>query len=181
MATRKGLEPSISAVTGRHVNHYTTGPCEIWRRHPDSNWGVEVLQTSALPLGYAAKEWSGKRDSNSRPSPWQGDALPLSYFRIMATSMGFEPTLSAVTGRHVNHYTTGPKPDCKIYSNRYPGFCQSPIAKLMKLGPANHAAFRPESRAGSSPALSGWGRQTAWWLPARRAPAARRKNRRGIR
>jgi hypothetical protein len=24
------------------------------RRHPDSNWGMEVLQTSALPLGYAA-------------------------------------------------------------------------------------------------------------------------------
>jgi hypothetical protein len=24
------------------------------RRHPDSNRGVEVLQTSALPLGYAA-------------------------------------------------------------------------------------------------------------------------------
>ena len=25
--------------------------------------------------------WSGRRDSNSRPSPWQGDALPLSHFR----------------------------------------------------------------------------------------------------
>jgi hypothetical protein len=25
------------------------------RRHPDSNRGVEVLQTSALPLGYAAR------------------------------------------------------------------------------------------------------------------------------
>ncbi|MBP2628572.1 MAG: hypothetical protein H6Q68_3283, partial [Firmicutes bacterium] len=25
-----------------------------WRRHPDLNWGIEVLQTSALPLGYAA-------------------------------------------------------------------------------------------------------------------------------
>ena len=25
---------------------------------------------------------SGWRDSNSRPSPWQGDALPLSYIRI---------------------------------------------------------------------------------------------------
>jgi hypothetical protein len=24
------------------------------RRHPDLNWGIEVLQTSALPLGYAA-------------------------------------------------------------------------------------------------------------------------------
>ena len=26
--------------------------------------------------------WSGKRDSNSRRSPWQGDALPLSHSRI---------------------------------------------------------------------------------------------------
>ena len=26
--------------------------------------------------------WSGKRDSNSRPSRWQRDALPLSYSRI---------------------------------------------------------------------------------------------------
>ncbi len=25
--------------------------------------------------------WSERRDSNSRPSPWQGEALPLSYFR----------------------------------------------------------------------------------------------------
>ena len=25
--------------------------------------------------------WSGKRDSNSRPSRWQRDALPLSYSR----------------------------------------------------------------------------------------------------
>ncbi|MEA2514083.1 MAG: hypothetical protein QOJ59_3570 [Thermomicrobiales bacterium] len=28
--------------------------------------------------------WSGRRDSNPRPSPWQGDALPLSHFRIAA-------------------------------------------------------------------------------------------------
>ena len=26
--------------------------------------------------------WSGRRDLNSRPSPWQGDALPLSYSRL---------------------------------------------------------------------------------------------------
>ncbi len=26
----------------------------IWRRHPDLNWGIKVLQTSALPLGYGA-------------------------------------------------------------------------------------------------------------------------------
>ena len=29
--------------------------------------------------------WSGRRDSNPRPSPWQGDALPLSYFRGTGT------------------------------------------------------------------------------------------------
>ncbi len=29
-----------------------------------------------------AAEWSGRRDLNSRPSPWQGDALPLSYSRL---------------------------------------------------------------------------------------------------
>ena len=43
---------------------------------------IKVLQTSALPLGYAAiYNWSGRRDSNPRPPPWQGDVLPLNYFR----------------------------------------------------------------------------------------------------
>ncbi len=46
--------------------------------------GMKVLQTSALPLGYGAiMIWSGRRDSNPRPSPWQGDALPLSHFRMV--------------------------------------------------------------------------------------------------
>ena len=70
------------------------------------NRGIKVLQTSALPLGYGAGNkktqnafviylykylganmppkyffWSGRRDSNSRRSPWQGDALPLSHSR----------------------------------------------------------------------------------------------------
>ena len=26
----------------------------FWRRHPDLNWGIRVLQTHALPLGYGA-------------------------------------------------------------------------------------------------------------------------------
>jgi hypothetical protein len=46
--------------------------------------GMKVLQTFALPLGDAAqgKKWSGKRDLNPRPLPWQGNALPLSYSRL---------------------------------------------------------------------------------------------------
>ncbi len=58
---------------------------------------MEVLQTSALPLGDGADRlsaappsrtrgrgcgrWSGKRDSNPRLRPWQGRTLPLSYSR----------------------------------------------------------------------------------------------------
>ncbi len=34
-------------------------------------------------------DWSGKRDSNPRHSPWQGDALPLSYSRIINNSALF--------------------------------------------------------------------------------------------
>ena len=30
---------------------------------------------------YGDGSWSGRRDLNPRPSPWQGDALPLSHFR----------------------------------------------------------------------------------------------------
>ena len=56
--------------------------CFLWRRHPDSNRGIAVLQTAALPLGYAAKNWSGKRDLNPRLRPWQGRTLPLSYSRF---------------------------------------------------------------------------------------------------
>ena len=63
------------------------------------NRGIELLQSFALPLGYGAILtfrtkgrvrlmrpfvfcWSGRRDSNSRRSPWQGDALPLSHSRL---------------------------------------------------------------------------------------------------
>ncbi len=58
--------------------------------------GMEVLQTSALPLGDGAvrtwrrkprkKIWSGKRDSNPRLRPWQGRTLPLSYSRSLPTT-----------------------------------------------------------------------------------------------
>ena len=44
-----------------------------------------ILSPLCLPfhhLGFTSKIWSGKRDSNSRPQPWQGCALPLSYSRI---------------------------------------------------------------------------------------------------
>ena len=44
---------------------------------------IKELQSSALPLGYAAiTSKSERRDSNPRPPPWQGGVLPLNYVRI---------------------------------------------------------------------------------------------------
>jgi hypothetical protein len=91
---------------GSDVQKSSRAMClKTWRRGPGSNRRIKVLQTSPLPLGYRAlagmpfvrvrptlnpaqpssgatdTDWSGRRDLNSRPSPWQGDALPLSYSR----------------------------------------------------------------------------------------------------
>src|SRR5215208_3578710 len=65
---------------------------------------MRVLQTLALPLGHDAillphfvdqafgcdavlrKLLSGRWDSNPRPSPWQGDVLPLYYARVLVVT-----------------------------------------------------------------------------------------------
>src|SRR5262249_5132271 len=52
----------------------------------------------------SAERWSGKRDSNPRPSAWKADALPLSYSRPrnaaarLVEGEGFEPS-KACAGR----------------------------------------------------------------------------------
>ncbi len=48
-------------------------------------WGVDQLYREVKRKTARANPepiWSGRRDSNPRPSPWQGDALPLSHFRV---------------------------------------------------------------------------------------------------
>ena len=52
-------------------------------------WGGEATNRPEGPLeviDFLKKNWSGRRDSNPRPQPWQGCALPLSYTRIRAAS-----------------------------------------------------------------------------------------------
>ena len=48
------------------------------------------LRPARLPIPplRPTKTWSGRRDLNPRPSPWQGDALPLSYFRPSSNQAG---------------------------------------------------------------------------------------------
>jgi hypothetical protein len=49
-------------------------------------FGTHVVPRRFLRTGRSRESpwetWSGRGDSNARPSPWQGDALPLSYARI---------------------------------------------------------------------------------------------------
>ena len=50
----------------------------LWRRK------YLILKSKRRNLTHVSlKFWSGRRDSNSRRSPWQGDALPLSHSRIV--------------------------------------------------------------------------------------------------
>jgi hypothetical protein len=46
------LSPAVPAGYGAGTNTITVRSKK--RRHPDSNRGIKVLQTSALPLGYGA-------------------------------------------------------------------------------------------------------------------------------
>ncbi len=82
------------------------------RRRADSNRRMEVLQTSALPLGYGADTRarsslrpaeppndngeSGKPDSNRRPPPWQGGALPTELFPRLRPATPRRPTTRTI-------------------------------------------------------------------------------------
>ena len=107
--------------------HFT---CFYWRRHPDSNWGIKILQTFALPLGYGALKngavdeartrdlhlgkvalyqlsyyrtlWCLGAESNHRHCDFQSHALPTELPRHLAMRKGLEPSTSSVTGWHSN-------------------------------------------------------------------------------
>ena len=63
-----------------------------WRCHPDLNWGIKVLQTSALPLGYVASRIGAGNEIRTRDPRLGKVALyQLSYYRIKVPRGGIEP------------------------------------------------------------------------------------------
>ena len=81
-----------------------------WSGKRDSNSRPPPWQGGALPLSYFRK-WSGKRGSNSRPPPWQGGALPLSYFRISSfVLISFRRPCVSLTDKN---YFTHSSPVCQ--------------------------------------------------------------------
>ena len=53
-------------------------------------------------FGIQGFQWSCWADSNRRPHPYQGCALPTELQQQMATRKGLEPSTSGVTGRRSN-------------------------------------------------------------------------------
>ena len=52
-----------------------------------ATWRTQPSELAyAVAVNQSCYGWSGRRDSNPRPPPWQGGALPLSHFRFRATA-----------------------------------------------------------------------------------------------
>ena len=68
----------------------------LWRCHPDSDRGMKVLQTFALPLGYGTEYKNGAVDETRTRDLHLGKVAlyQLSYYRIFGLErvMGIEPT-----------------------------------------------------------------------------------------
>ena len=70
-ASRKRSPPELIALT------LSLGPRSLSeRRHPESNRGTGFCRPLPNHSAMPPRGQSGRRDSNPRPSPWQGDALP---------------------------------------------------------------------------------------------------------
>src|SRR5690606_16941805 len=69
--SREGRAPARPAAVSLVAN---TGKSQAQKKSP------EALFCSSVQQGCLKRIWSGKRDSNSRPQPWQGCALPTELF-----------------------------------------------------------------------------------------------------
>src|SRR5437016_3842744 len=78
-----------------------------------AGWGFCRPLPCHLATSPRALTWSGRWDLNPRPSPWQGDALPLSYSRAP-----FETLYQTQTKRYVKGSThvqrLRPQPACAL-------------------------------------------------------------------
>ena len=101
--------PSRSRTCNLLIRSQTLYPIALWvhinAEDRDRTGTVitdrRILSPVRLPIPPPRHEmnWqSGRRDSNPRPPPWQGDVLPLNYFRKMPTR-GFEPPTPCLQDR----------------------------------------------------------------------------------
>ena len=61
-------------------------PSSSWRRHPDLNRGITVLQTAALPLGYAAIKFN-RTQIYADHRRYKKDAMRIALSDFLCTSV----------------------------------------------------------------------------------------------
>ncbi len=79
LEARVGIEPTHKGFADLSLT--------TWVPRPWNGIDYVIVPVGSQPLTAAPwvgrADWSGRRDLNPRPSPWQGDALPLSYSRLV--------------------------------------------------------------------------------------------------
>ncbi len=75
-----GLGRNRTGVRGFAVRCMTTLPPSQWLSHHQCILRCSAEKQNPGRTGVSSAIWSGKRDSNSRPRPWQGRALPTELF-----------------------------------------------------------------------------------------------------
>ena len=99
----RSVAPASAALNiprDRNKSGYVADRCVAEVRNIQANITLHITkspltQRAFVELCHFKKIWSGRRDSNPRPRPWQGRALPLSYTRIRAIGGDTSPA----TGR----------------------------------------------------------------------------------
>ena len=95
MATRKGLEPSTSAVTGRHSNQLNYRA--IWWAMTGSNCRHPACKAGALPAELIARKMVTRMGFEPMKPPWKGGVLTAWPTRHLAPWVGLEPTTDRLT------------------------------------------------------------------------------------
>ena len=111
-----GIEPVTSSVSRKRsptelIALDPSGP-RRWRRdlNPCRRLCRPLPRLSATPPSHRVGPPSGRRDSNPRPSPWQGDALPTEPRPHVAGPRRLPATLGTLADPHQERPTTSVPP-----------------------------------------------------------------------